>query len=66
MGASRDTIPSSAIAIAHMAITTLLIEAIRTLVSGDISRSFLTAQPQAPDWLSAPCSIVATDTAVAR
>lgn len=49
-----------------MATTTLLMEAMRTLVSGVISRSFFTAQPQAPDWLSWPRSTVATDTAAAE
>ena len=51
---------------AHIPTTTLLMEAMRTLVSGVISRSSFTAQPQAPDWLSCPCSIAATETAAAE
>ena len=65
MGASRSKIPSSAMAIAVMAMTTLLMEAMRILVSGVISRSFFTAQPQAPAWLSWPFSTVATVTPAA-
>lgn len=53
-------------AMAHMAMTTLLMEATRILVSAVISRSFFTAQPQAPDWLSSPSSMVATETAAAE
>ena len=58
--------PSSAMAMAHMAITTLLMEAMRILVSGVISRSFFTAQPQAPAWLTRPRSTVATVTPAAE
>ena len=53
-------------AMAHMAITTLLMEAMRILVSGVISRLSLMAQPQAPAWLSWPFSTVATVTPAAE
>ena len=53
-------------AMAHMAMTTLLMEAMRILVSGVISRLSLTAQPQAPAWLTWPHSTAATVTPVAE